>query len=179
MLKKENLLSNSSFDVDDIPNLINLSKDNGKVQFCLTSRPLLYEGLDYLDPIFHELKSPLMQSIPLILFVDAITYEEWKQEFFTLSKQSFENYLRGLIKEAEEADKHFESNKLYFTVVYLRLKILRMDNVIQNIRDHIHNRPNIALSILTSKNVLAHYLWDQKRRQFWFTKKRMDRRDDY
>lgn len=69
-LTKENLLNGNGFDADDISNLIHLSKDKGRVQFALTARAELYEGLDHLEPIFTELKPPVLAAIPSDALVD-------------------------------------------------------------------------------------------------------------
>jgi hypothetical protein len=66
---KENFLLLNSFDVSEIANLVQLSKDTGRVQFCLNTLPSKYAELDYLDPIFSELGPPIL-TVPLELYTD-------------------------------------------------------------------------------------------------------------
>jgi hypothetical protein len=51
---KGDTLNFNGFDVEEIEELIKLSKDEGKIHFCLPADPLLYMGIDHLDPIFKE-----------------------------------------------------------------------------------------------------------------------------
>lgn len=55
--------------VKDIPDLIDFVKDTGRIQIVLSSNPTHYIGLDYLDPIFKELKPPCPARAPLSLFL--------------------------------------------------------------------------------------------------------------
>ena len=60
---EENFLREQGFDVNDIDKMINLAKDRGRIQFVLPSEPTDYEGLDHLQPIFQELRPPIL-TIP-------------------------------------------------------------------------------------------------------------------
>jgi hypothetical protein len=48
------------FELRDLPRLMELSRDTGKVQFVLGASPTEFRGLDYLDEIFAEFNPPLI-----------------------------------------------------------------------------------------------------------------------
>jgi hypothetical protein len=47
---RANFLKLHSFEVNEIPELVQLSKETGRIQFTLNTNPTHYEGMDYLDP---------------------------------------------------------------------------------------------------------------------------------
>jgi hypothetical protein len=50
--------SQNGFSPDDINKLVDFAKETGKMQFILAAEPEFYEGLDFLDPLFTELRVP-------------------------------------------------------------------------------------------------------------------------
>lgn len=60
-VSKENCLDRNGFEPSDIDNLIELAKE-GRVQFGLQTDVRLYEGLDYLDPIFAGIAAGLFNN---------------------------------------------------------------------------------------------------------------------
>jgi hypothetical protein len=57
-VNREKILEVNAFEVEEIPDLIRLSNETGRIHFCLPSAALHYEGLDHLDPILQEAKPP-------------------------------------------------------------------------------------------------------------------------
>lgn len=88
------MLRGNGFDADDIPQLVKLSKDTGKVHFALTTDPILYEGLDHLEPIFSELRPSFLASTPLDVLADAQTCKKWSAEFYTIADISYSEFLK-------------------------------------------------------------------------------------
>jgi hypothetical protein len=66
--------------VSEIPELVQLSKETGRIQFTLNTNPTHYEGMDYLDPIFSELKPPML-TMPSNIYTSDDNYDEWQNEF--------------------------------------------------------------------------------------------------
>jgi hypothetical protein len=68
-LAQESLVNNLGWGSDrDINNLIQLSKDTGRVQFVLDKSPLDYEPYDYLEPVLKELHPPMIKLVPSLVF---------------------------------------------------------------------------------------------------------------
>ena len=42
--------------------MIDLAKETDRVQFVLSSKPTRYEGLDHLQPIFEEMRPPVVTT---------------------------------------------------------------------------------------------------------------------
>ncbi|MCZ7358330.1 MAG: hypothetical protein O8C66_03040 [Candidatus Methanoperedens sp.] len=81
-------------------------KDTGKVQFTLNGDPKLFKGLDFLDPLFEELHSPLVYNIPLRYQIEPKKLDNYQTEFETLinlQSQTGTNcidYLNFLVKNS-------------------------------------------------------------------------------
>jgi len=54
--------------ISEIPKIIDFIKNTGRLQVALNSDPTMYTGLDYLDPLFDELKPPVLSGIPFLTF---------------------------------------------------------------------------------------------------------------
>ena len=59
---KEMCLLENGFEASDIPDLVRLAKETGKIKFGFQTNPLSYEGLDYLDPIIEEFEPPVLYA---------------------------------------------------------------------------------------------------------------------
>jgi hypothetical protein len=55
--------------MSDIPRLIDLAKETGRVQFCLESNPTNYIGLSHLEHLFYEMRPPML-SVPFNIFTN-------------------------------------------------------------------------------------------------------------
>lgn len=63
--KKEIFKKIHGFDIKDIDRLIDLAKENGRVQFALYDYPTRYRGMDFLEPLFREIMPPRLTQLPL------------------------------------------------------------------------------------------------------------------
>jgi hypothetical protein len=68
----------------DFERLIDFCKDTGKVQFTLNGDPKLFEGLDFLDPLFEELHPPISYNTPLRYKIESKKLYNYHIEFETL-----------------------------------------------------------------------------------------------
>lgn len=68
----------------DFERLVDFCKSTGKVQFIINGHPELYEGLDYLTPLFEELRAPIIFNTPLDMIIDKRKLTKYKTEFKTL-----------------------------------------------------------------------------------------------
>lgn len=145
--REENFLRFQGFEKSDISKLIDLAKETGKVQFGLRVDPVDYEGLDYLEPIFTELRPPVFAFTPLESLTDLKTWEKWRQEYFALASVTFD---LGLAYQVHNMG---ESKEFYFNVrdacanAYAKMKLLKMDEVIEIISNLMIDNPKNAYSI--------------------------------
>ena len=74
------------FKIDDIPEMVEYVKNQGKIQFILAAPPSYYKEMDYLEPIFYNLKPPnnLLYS-PKVYFPEK-EVEKYAVQFAELSK---------------------------------------------------------------------------------------------
>lgn len=83
------------FEISEIPRIIDFVKETGKLQVILSSSPLDYEGLDYLDPFFKELNPPWYSRLPLEILGTDKQIKTGVSAFETLGRVK---YLKHLIK---------------------------------------------------------------------------------
>jgi len=62
-------LKNNGFAPNEIPDLIKFANETGKIRFGLGTKPLNYEGLDYLEPYFENLNPPLFYQLIMLVFL--------------------------------------------------------------------------------------------------------------
>jgi hypothetical protein len=78
--------------VPEIPKIIDFIKETGRLQIALTAPPTYYEGLDYFDPFFVELKPPFCVNVPLNVFWDEKDLEKAAMSFTTLASVRYRDY---------------------------------------------------------------------------------------
>lgn len=83
------------FTSKDIDDLISFVKDTGRIQFTLSYPPSFYKNLDFLEPLFIELKPPLVPGIADIVIGEK-KCKEYSVEFFTIAEFGFKEYLTHL-----------------------------------------------------------------------------------
>lgn len=91
--KKRVFQKQNGFSPDDIDKLVDFAKETGKIQFILSTHPLLYEGLDFLDPLFSELNVPESFLLPLNYFIDEEQIKQPKIEYETIAGLGFLQYI--------------------------------------------------------------------------------------
>src|SRR6185503_15836566 len=80
---EKNILYNG-FDTNDIPKLIDLAKESGRIQFYLTANPTAFVGLEHLEPIFRELRPPSSMHLPLEFYADTKSLKRYIDDFVQL-----------------------------------------------------------------------------------------------
>ncbi len=68
----------------DFEELIDFSKETGKVQFMINGNPESFRGLDFLLPLFEEMRPPLSYSIPMASLFEIGELRNYMKEFDTL-----------------------------------------------------------------------------------------------
>lgn len=115
------------FQPRQINDMVDFSKETGKIQFVLLKQPTAYEGLEFLNPIFEELKPPLFAGIPLDAFAPPKVYQKFDIEFSTLSQLGYSDYLYN------QLSMRYDSNLIDIYIHnlkgnYIMLKLLLADS---------------------------------------------------
>ena len=136
------------FEVAEIPKLVDFCKDTGKIQFSIATRPTLYAGLDYLDPILRELKPPSLEEPPLEEIVGVDLVKDWHASFFAEAKIALWPWIERNIEDnlGMHIQMNVHAHQLAWT--YSWLKALGFESVTQKIDDAIGVDPKEAYEIL-------------------------------
>lgn len=118
------------------------------MQFVLGSDPLSYEGLDYLEPIFTELKPPLHRAIALEHFTLDKTINSWREEFFTRANISYYKRLREKLIRITPSDNEALSYIRTQSMLYAYLKFLKMDYAVDEISNYLIDDPGTACHLV-------------------------------
>ena len=79
-----------------LDDMIDLVKQTGRIQFILVNEPKSYENLEFLRPLFEELRPPAALSIEEAV-IDKERVKEYLIEFYTLSNFGFKEILKEYI----------------------------------------------------------------------------------
>lgn len=140
----------------DINNLIQLSKDTGRVQFILDKSPEDYESFDYLEPILKEIQPPLLKLVPELLF-DKKDYQTAKNEYDTLSDYKFLPFLKELHKQLQSSGLNyssFEEFSFKFRWDYATLRLSGYGELADLILNALVDDPEMAFNYLLLFGVL-------------------------
>lgn len=146
---KENFLKLNGFDISDIPNLTNLSKNQHKIQFVLTAMPSLYQNLTFLEELFHICKPPCLFTIPMQTVGDTENYQTWKISFHDLAKPAYFGFLQKSVLEIGEDKDFFENTVDHFAMAYARAKLLKQDELVDVLDAALIDNPAFANFILS------------------------------
>jgi hypothetical protein len=156
---KTHFLNEHGFEFNDIPNLINLAKETGKVQFVLSKIPILYENLDHLQPIFDELRPPIY-SVPWDPFFEPKLFHELKKEFEQLINPSYRTMKIQDIQEISESPNFLKSVLEAKFSIFLHLKFLNWEEALEYIRDYIYHDPRSVDIFFDYVNLITESFFD-------------------
>lgn len=117
----------------DIERLVDFAKDTGKIQFALRSSPTAYQGLDFLEPIFKELRPPSSFVYPIEDVIEKKQLKRYTTEFQTLAQYGLIEELKGIYSPYRE---NYVKKRLdaYFRG-YITLKYLGYDDIVEKIEE--------------------------------------------
>jgi len=81
------------FETSKIDDIVDYTKDTGKIQFIVGSPLTTFENLDHYDTIFKELNPPAIDPFPLECLASKEEIKQYMFEFYTLAEISFKPYL--------------------------------------------------------------------------------------
>jgi len=144
-IHSQGLFENLFFKTSEIPKLIDFIKETGRLQVVLSSPPMAYEGIDYLDPFFKELNPPHYYRLPLSTLGTEKEVKNAEITFLTLAKVKYIDYLAKLA--GQEGPRFisfaFRTSLQFYTV----LKLGRY-SVVKEIENLIVDNPEKAQSLL-------------------------------
>ena len=135
------------FAVSEIPKVIDFIKETGRLQVALNSSPLNYEGLDYLDPFFVELKPPLLFYTPLSIYGTKKEIKETAQTFLTLAKVGYIDLLRKISERTSSRNFKLILEDQIGSYTFLKLQAYHV--IVEEIENLIIDDPDKALSLLS------------------------------
>jgi hypothetical protein len=159
---KDHMLNGCGFEANDIPNLVRLAKETGRVQFALEDPPTLFEGMDHFDPIFQELNPPELFFLPLKLFVDDKTHTQWIEEFNALAEIKFNSSWIEFLKQQGMGGNSFASILQSRRDTFVNMKILNMREEVDTISNYLIDDPELADYLLVGYNYAMNLIFIQR-----------------
>ena len=157
---KDHVLNGCGFDVSDIPNLITLAKETGRVRFGLADLPEYFENLEHFEPIFKELSPPELIYMPdEALSTDPQTIHNFRKEFEDLAKVNYYKSLKRHIENNAFSQNDFLSIIHHRKDTFVYMKILGIEEV-DNISKLMITEPPHADTLLAAYEYLVEPIFD-------------------
>lgn len=122
------------FDVEDIDRLIDFAKETKRVQFALDEYPTHYIKMDFLEPVFRELKPPKLIRIPLDWIISDKEIGKLYSEMKSLmeNSQSFEFIIKYVDKKYPEHAIPQDEVKRGIIYDLIRLKLIGYEDFVED-----------------------------------------------
>lgn len=132
--------------VSEIPKVIDFIKETGRLQVALNADPCRYEGLDYLDVFFHELKPPFCSGASIHILGNEKEIKKVEDNFYTLGKVGYFDFSNKLVK-------YYSSYSIRNAMVvdlgtYIHLKLGRY-TIVEEIETLMVDNPGEAFNLLS------------------------------
>jgi hypothetical protein len=125
------------FEAAELPRLVELCKDTGRVQFALAARPTQFAGLEYLDPVLSELRPPVVRAIPNAAVFDDASLRKTNLQFDTMANISMWPLIRANLTNAGLDHRHAEQNYDMIRSTYSMLKLLGYHKAVAEIDENM------------------------------------------
>jgi len=132
------------FKTSEIPKIVDFIKDTGKFQIVLYDYPTRYEGLDYLELIFKELKPPVYYIAPLSIFGSEKEIQMTNDAFFTLANVKYLDFLR---RASQHLVPTFQSVIERDLAAYMKLKLNGYTQIAEAIENSMIDDPIAAFTL--------------------------------
>lgn len=159
---KNDLLMGCGFDANDIPNLIRLANEEGRVRFGLADPPEYFENLDHFDDIFTQLKPPELLYMPdETLSTDPQTIHKFRNEFEDLANVKYYDSLkRQIASRGSFLLNDFFSITHHRKDTFVYMKILGIEEEVDNISKLMITDPPHADTLLAAYEYLIAPMFD-------------------
>ena len=159
------------FGLPDLPGLVELCKETGRVQFTLAARPTAFAGLDHLDVVLEELRPPVVRSLPVSAVFDGPSLRRANTEFDTLASVTFWLWLKTTLKNSGLDSAFAAQNYEVLRGVYSTLGLLGYRKTAEGIADSLVSDPVRAHRVLSFYNMFVQGpLLDPSRESYTFSR---------
>lgn len=144
----DELNSAHGFTSRDIDRMIDAVKQTGRIQFSILD-PRVYANLDFLEPLFRELRPPTLRTLDLAETVGEKNFNEYREEFWTLADFGFEHLVSSVLRKLDPAvDARYMSIRLqHYTDDYIALKCLGYHELADDIGNAMITDPSYAMEL--------------------------------
>ncbi|MCJ7423539.1 hypothetical protein MUP01_04635 [Candidatus Bathyarchaeota archaeon] len=111
------------FKISNVEEIIDFAKNTGRLQFALTAEPSMYQGLDYLEPIFRALNPPMYYGIPDVVFGNEKEAHMADDTFNTIGRVRYIPWFRKQYKEMGASESIANGAIVHQRSVYVKLKL--------------------------------------------------------
>ncbi|MGA2665202.1 MAG: hypothetical protein ABSF83_09685 [Nitrososphaerales archaeon] len=154
-VKEEDFSKVHHFDLSDLPGLVELCKETGRVQFTLAARPTTFAGLDHLDVVLEDLRPPVVRSLPVAAVFDEATLKRAGTEFDTLASVTFWLWLKTTLKNSGLDSAFAVQNYEVLRGVYSALSLLGYRKTAEDVADSLVSDPVRAHRVLSFYNMFV------------------------
>lgn len=145
-VRKEFFKRRHGFEVSDINRIVDFIKETGKIQFVIDWPPTAFEGLDFLDPIFSELKPPTHPWVWELLQLPEAQRRQAAIEFDTLAHIHFYEFIKKDYAKESLQDKYFIAKRMHdYRIDYSALKALGLQDLSEQLSNLILDDPPRAV----------------------------------
>ena len=155
-VKREDFAKVHLFEPEDLPALMELCKQTGRVQFTLAARPTMFAGLDYLDPVLEELSPPVVRALPNSAFFTETSLRKTAIEFDTLARVTFWPWLKSILRNSGYDSAFAAQNYDTLRSVYSMLKLLGYQKTAEEIADSLVDDWLRAHRLLYLYDIIVH-----------------------
>lgn len=162
---KEHVLNACGFDVSDIPDLIRVAKDTGRVRFGLADSPEYYENMEHFDDIFKEFKPPELLYMPYEASssTDPMTFRKFEEEFEALANVNYYASWAKFANNNSVQQNEISSLMQHRKDTFVYMKILDIEEEVNNISDLLVTDPLQADILLSAYEYLIEPIFDPLR----------------
>jgi hypothetical protein len=132
--RKEIFKKIHGFDTEDIDRLIDFVKESGRIQFALDDYPTQYIKMDYLEPLFRELKPPKLTHLTLDCIITDEEIENYSSEIGSLleNPQSLNSIKKYIKKKYPQSTISQDVVKQGLLDDLVRLKVLGHEDLVED-----------------------------------------------
>jgi len=135
---KKQFKEKHGFEASDINRLVDFIKETGKIQFVIDWPPIAFEGLDFLDPIFSELKPPSIPWPSGLFTTNQAQRRLARVEFDTLAGIHFHEFIKKVFAKEISRDKYFLAKRMHdYRLDYLALKELNLQDLLEELSSYM------------------------------------------
>jgi len=115
-------------------------KGVGRMQFAINAKPTLFENLEFLEPVFRELKPPYV-AVPAEIFIDEKRFRELSIEYDTLASFGLNSLLTKILSREGVPRESILGRLKALKFYYVGLKVLGYDKITDKLGDLMISNP--------------------------------------